>query len=139
MGVAGNDSTRAWTVARSEKADEVAPDGAEVRVLGRLEGISTMEFLLAGGRVSNAVRHRTVDEVWYVLGGNGDLWRSGDGAGSVTELRPGTSVAIPLGTAFQFRAHEPGPLRIHAATVPPWPGQSEGEVVAGPWQPDLQA
>ncbi len=32
-------------------------------------------FELAPGAVSNAVEHRTVEEIWYVLSGCGEMWR----------------------------------------------------------------
>lgn len=137
--MADKDLRRDWTTTRSDAADEIAPDGGEVRLLGKLSSISTMEFTLPGLGVSHAVRHRTVDEVWYVLDGIGEVWRTFDDAESITDLRAGISVAIPLGTTFQFRSTSERPLRVHASTVPPWPGQEEGEVVVGPWTPNASS
>ena len=59
--------------------DLVAPDGSEVRVLLSLEGGSMAHFRLAAGQVSRAVRHRSVEEIWYVLSGAGEMWRSHGG------------------------------------------------------------
>ncbi|HEY2051743.1 MAG TPA: hypothetical protein VGH03_20565, partial [Caulobacteraceae bacterium] len=53
----------------------IAPDGADVRVLLGLAGGSFAHFELAPGKVSNAVTHRTVEEIWYFLAGRGEMWR----------------------------------------------------------------
>jgi len=88
-------------------------------------------FELGAGRTSTAVRHRTVEELWYVVGGRGEMWRSRGGTETVTDLEPGVCLAIPLGTAFQYRNPGPEPLVVIAATMPPWPGESEAEAVPG--------
>jgi len=49
----------------------VAPDGSDVRVLLGLAGGGMAEFELGAGKVSAAVTHRTIDEIWYVLEGRG--------------------------------------------------------------------
>ncbi|HVZ08830.1 hypothetical protein [Rhodopila sp.] len=51
--------------------DVLAPDGAEVRVLLARAGGSMAHFRLPAGQVSRAVRHRTVEEIWYILSGTG--------------------------------------------------------------------
>src|SRR4051812_40767850 len=47
-----------------ERPAVVAPDGSDVRPLLRLAGGSLAHFALAPGRVSRAVAHRTVEEIW---------------------------------------------------------------------------
>ncbi len=116
-----------------EKADVVAPDGSDVRVLLGLARGSMAHFELAGGRVSRAVAHRQVDELWYVLSGTGEMWRrQGDRAETVA-LSAGTCLSIPAGTRFQFRASPAGPLAALGVTMPPWPGDDEAYEVDGPW------
>ena len=66
----------------------------------------------------------TVQEIWYVAAGGGQMWRSQDGRAEITPLDAGVCLTIPLGTAFQFRAGQDG-LRVVAATIPPWPGNPE--------------
>jgi mannose-6-phosphate isomerase-like protein (cupin superfamily) len=117
------------------RPDARAPDGAEVRVLPRLAGGSLAHFELGPGRVSRAVTHRSVEEIWYVLGGRGEMWRRQGDRASVVALEPGVSVTIPLGTHFQFRAIGPGPLAAVAITMPPWPGAEEAVEVPGAWPP----
>lgn len=115
----------------------VAPDGIDVRPLAVLGGGSFAHFALAPGGVSRAVVHRTVEEIWYCLGGSGAIWRSQDGCEAVDALMPGVAVTIPLGTRFQVRSDGAAPLAIVAVTMPPWPGDQEAEVVAGKWPPTV--
>jgi mannose-6-phosphate isomerase-like protein (cupin superfamily) len=115
--------------------DVRAPDGAEVRLLLSLTGGSMAHFRLAPGETACAVRHRTVEEIWYVLSGAGELWRQSGTAEAVAALKPGVCATIPVGTAFQFRCLGTEPLDIVAVTLPPWPGDGEAVRVAGLWPP----
>jgi mannose-6-phosphate isomerase-like protein (cupin superfamily) len=111
----------------------VAPDGSDVRVLLGLPGGSMAHFELAAGKVSAAVTHRTVSEVWYVLSGAGEMWRKQGEREEVVPLQPGVCLTIPLGTHFQFRASATQPVAAIAITMPPWPGESEAVMVPGRW------
>ncbi|WP_341675649.1 cupin domain-containing protein [Niveibacterium sp. SC-1] len=115
------------------QADEYAPDGSEVRRLLRVAGGSMAHFRLAPGQTSSAVMHRSVEEIWYVLEGRGEIWRSQDGAAEIVALEPGLCLTIPLGTCFQFRAAPDEPVSLVAVTLPPWPGDDEAIPVAGAW------
>ena len=92
-------------------------------------------FRLPPGAVSCAVAHRTVEELWYVVAGRGRMWRKLGEAEEEVELAPGVSVAIPVGTRFQFRADGDEPLDAVGVTMPPWPGQEEAYTVEGIWPP----
>ncbi len=116
--------------------DALAPDGSEVRLLAALKGGSFAHFTLGAGRVSVAVTHRTVEEIWYVVAGEGEVWRRYKGEDSVTPVTPGVALTIPLGAQFQFRAGDNG-LCFVAVTMPPWPGPDEAVAVAGHWQATL--
>jgi mannose-6-phosphate isomerase-like protein (cupin superfamily) len=110
----------------------IAPDGSMVRILLAGSAGSMAQFELAPGRTSVAVRHRTVEELWYVIAGRGEMWRRAAGAETVVPLHPGVAVLIPVGTSFQFRTDVGDePLIIVAATMPPWPGSEEAEPVEG--------
>ncbi len=113
-----------------------APDGSDVRVLLRLRAGGMAHFQLAAGRVSVAVTHRTVEEIWYILSGSGQMWRRQGEHEQAVDLKPGVCLTIPLGTHFQFLASESGPLSAVGVTMPPWPGEDEAVAVAGPWTPD---
>lgn len=114
--------------------DVVAPDGSDVRVLARTERGSMAHFELAPGRASAAIRHRTVDEIWFVLSGRGEIWRKQGNREDIVALEPGVSVTIPVGTHFQFRASGDTALEAVGVTMPPWPGDTEAVPVPGKWK-----
>ncbi|MBV8564427.1 MAG: cupin domain-containing protein [Methylobacteriaceae bacterium] len=114
-----------------------APDGTDVRTLLALSGGSFAHFVLAPGKTSAAVAHRAVEEIWYFLGGRGEMWRKQDGREQVVPVAPGVSLTIPLGTSFQFRCLGDEPLAFLAITMPPWPGAEEAYPVAGKWEPTV--
>jgi mannose-6-phosphate isomerase-like protein (cupin superfamily) len=120
--------------------DAVAPDGSDVRILLSLSGGGMAHFELAPEQTSVAVRHRTVEEIWYILGGSGLMWRSasGDVTQAPVELEPGLCITIPCGTHFQFRSAAGHPLRALGVTMPPWPGDGEAIRSSGPWPPTVQ-
>jgi mannose-6-phosphate isomerase-like protein (cupin superfamily) len=120
--------------------DDVAPDGSHVRLLLRLAGGSMAHFELGPGEVSRSLRHRTVSEIWYVVQGLGQMWRHQEGGeGREIELRPGTTLTIPVGTSFQFRNTGREPLAAVGVTMPPWPGEGEWIDADGPWTPNLHS
>ncbi len=119
--------------------DVIAPDGSDVRILLRLAGGSMAHFELAPGRTSAAVAHRGVDEIWYVVGGRGQMWRRQHDRAEIVDLEPGTCLSIPAGTCFQFRATAGDPLAAVAVTMPPWPGADEAYRVPGVWAAGEQA
>ena len=53
--------------------DALAPDGSDVRVLLRLAGGSMAHYELATGHTSLAVTNQTVEEIWFVLAGQGQM------------------------------------------------------------------
>ena len=110
--------------------DYLAPDKSEIRLLSRGSTGSLCHCTLPAGHVSTAVRHRNVEELWYVLEGRGQVWRETQG---VTDVKPGTSVVIPPKSGFQFQAAQSGPLKILITTIPPWPGADEAEPAKGFW------
>ncbi len=121
------------TMPLPEHRTVVAPDGSDVRVLLALAGGSMAHFSMAPGRVSRPIRHRTVEEIWYVIGGRGEMWRRQGGREEVVPLEPGVCLTIPVGTAFQFRSSGPDALEAVAITMPPWPGDDEAQPAQGHW------
>lgn len=118
---------------RAAVPDTTAPDGSEVRFLvDRAQGAtraSLVEVALPSGQISRPVWHRTVEEIWYVLEGEGRVWRAPAGAQSVAPVTvgPGVALVIPTGWRFQFAAGPDGPLRFLCYTSPPWPGADEAQ------------
>ena len=115
------------------EADVIAPDGCEVRILAATPRGSMAHFTLGPGEVARAVAHRTVEEVWYFVGGRGRMWRCQGDREDVVPVAPGVSISIPLGTRFQLRNDGHEPLAAVAVTMPPWPGEDEACLVEGKW------
>jgi mannose-6-phosphate isomerase-like protein (cupin superfamily) len=111
-----------------------APDGSDVRVLLGLAGGGMAHFELAAGEVAKAVTHRTVEEIWFVVAGRGEMWRKCGDIEETVVLEPGVCLTIPLGTHFQFRASAQQGVSAVAITMPPWPGEGEALFVDGPWK-----
>ena len=118
---------------RSHAPDVIAPDGSEVRILAASSRGSMAQFTLPPGAVSKAVAHRSVEEVWLCTHGLGRLWRKLGDQELTVDLRPGLSIAIPVGAHFQFRNDGVEPLHCVGVTMPPWPGMDEAYAVEGVW------
>ena len=122
---------------RSERPDAIAPDGSEIRLLadGRhlVNNSSMVEVLLPAGQVSRPVYHRTVEETWYILEGQGRVWRCPPDAEAATvpaqNVSSGDALVIPTGWRFQFAAAPHSALRFLCHTTPPWPGEDEAVAV----------
>jgi mannose-6-phosphate isomerase-like protein (cupin superfamily) len=114
-------------------ADVIAPDGCEVRILAQTSRGSMAHFTLGVGQVARAVAHRTVEEVWYFLSGEGRMWRRQGDEEAIVQVAVGVSLSIPLGTHFQLRNDGAQPLAAVAVTMPPWPGEDEAYLVEGKW------
>ncbi|MCY3835292.1 MAG: cupin domain-containing protein [Anaerolineaceae bacterium] len=122
------------TATLADDVTTLAPDGSEIRTLLARPGGSLVHCTLPAGQTTAAVRHRTVEELWFILYGTGELWRKDEEREIITELRPGVAVDIPLGVSFQFRNCGAEPLQFLICTMPPWPGEEEAFPVAGKWE-----
>lgn len=112
----------------------IAPDGSEVRLLARTKRGNMTHCTLAPGAISKAVRHRTVDELWYCLAGAGQMWRRFGEDEVLVDVQPGLSLNLPVGTVFQFRNPGAEPLEFVIVTLPPWPGEDEAVPAPGYWE-----
>ena len=103
---------------------------------------------LPAGQVSRPVYHRTVEEIWYILEGEGQVWRCPPPVtGRCRDLASvppqavsrGDALVIPTGWRFQFAAAPDAPLRFLCHTTPPWPGEDEAQpaVYGGLGQPTV--
>ncbi len=88
-------------------------------------------------QINRATVHATVSEFWYILEGHGEIWRDNGIDNSVTPLAPGTSIDIPVGTAFQYRNVSDMELKFICIAMPPWPGDLEVTHVDGMWPPSI--
>ncbi|HEY94759.1 MAG TPA: cupin domain-containing protein [Dehalococcoidia bacterium] len=114
-------------------ADTIAPDGSEIRLLPEMSRGGICHCTLSPGKTSIAIKHKTIEEIWYCLEGEGEVWRKMDDNEQVIKVNLGISLTIPTGTHFQFRNTGTQPLCFIITTMPPWPGPSEAVKVKGRW------
>jgi mannose-6-phosphate isomerase-like protein (cupin superfamily) len=111
--------------------DYQAPDGSEIRLLLEVKGGGLCHCTLPVGGVSKAVKHKTVDEVWYFISGKGIVWRKNGSIEDEINVKRGTSISIPVGTHFQFKNIGKMPLKFIILTSPCWTGAEEAVSVIG--------
>jgi len=67
--------------------DDLAPDGSEIRLLPAPMG-GLCHCSLGPGRTSSPKRYQTVEEIWFFLRGEGEVWRKYGSASSVAPVGP---------------------------------------------------
>jgi mannose-6-phosphate isomerase-like protein (cupin superfamily) len=121
----------------SAKHDAKSPAGADIRFIMDGPTGNMIHSTVPAGQINHATIHATVSEFWHVLEGAGQIWRKFGPDERVTDLLPGTSIDIPVGTAFQYRCTGDVPLKFICISMPPWPGDAEASHVSGPWLPTV--
>ncbi len=122
------------TIPLKTNYDYLAPDGSEIRLLAKINAGGFCHCTLPAGKTSAAVKHKTVEEIWYFLSGEGEMWQKEVNEGRPFRVMKGVSVNIPIGNSFQFRNIGAEPLCILIATLPNWPGTDEAISVSGYWE-----
>src|SRR5262249_20326131 len=79
----------------------------------------------------------TVEEIWYFVGGRGEMWRKQSDREEVVSVEAGVCITIPIGTRFQFRSSGDEALSAVGVTMPPLPGESEAYEVGGKWMASM--
>ncbi|MGW8143628.1 MAG: cupin domain-containing protein [Anaerolineales bacterium] len=125
------------TVMLPKKPEAKSPAGADIRFLVGGETGNMIYSTVPAHQINKATVHATVSEFWYILEGHGEIWRDDGVENGVTALVPGTSIDIPVGTAFQYRNVSDVDLKFICISMPPWPGDSEATYVEGVWQPTI--
>ena len=125
------------TIMLPEKSDRKSPAGADIRILMDNKMGGMIHSTVPPHQINKATVHATVSEFWYVLEGQGEIWRDDGKESDVTVLVPGISIDIPVGTAFQYRNVSDVELKFICVTMPPWTGESEATFVKGIWQPTI--
>ena len=120
-----------------DEFDAKSPAGAEIRFLMDGKTGNIIHSTVPRHQVNKATVHATLSEFWYVLEGHGEIWRDDGKERNITVLVPGTSIDIPVGTAFQYRNVSSVQLKFICITMPPWPGESEATFVNGIWHPTV--
>lgn len=117
----------------SDSFDAKSPAGADIRFLMDGPTGNMIHSTVPAGQINRATRHKSVSEFWFVLEGQGQIWRSDGENASTVDLVAGVSIDIPAGTAFQYRCDGVSPLKFICISMPPWPGDDEAELVDGIW------
>jgi mannose-6-phosphate isomerase-like protein (cupin superfamily) len=125
------------TVMLPMQPDAKSPAGADIRFLIDGEPGNMIHSTVPPYQTNKATVHATIHEFWYVLEGQGEIWRDNGLESVVTDLVPGTSLDIAAGTAFQYRNVSNTELKIKCIAMPPWPGEAEARFVDGRWQPTI--
>ena len=125
------------TTTLPEQPDARSPAGADIRFI--MDGVTgnMIHSTVPPHQINKATIHKTVNEFWHILEGQGEIWRDNGSESSVTLLLPGTSIDIEAGTAFQYRNISDDELKFICIAMPPWPGDSEASYVDGIWQPSV--
>ena len=111
----------------------VAPDGSTIRKLPDGEHGGLAHCVLPPRLTSKAVKHKTVEELWYCLSG-GKFWRKLGDEEKIIDLKPDMCFTIPVGVHFQFKNEKDIPLSFLITTIPIWPGPDEAVDVDDYWQ-----
>ena len=125
------------TITLPTQPEAKSPAGADIRFLVGGETGNMIHSTVPPHQINIATVHATVSEFWYILEGHGEIWRDGGVESGITVLVPGTSIDIPVGTAFQYRNVSDADLKFICISMPPWPGDSEATYVKGVWQPTI--
>jgi mannose-6-phosphate isomerase-like protein (cupin superfamily) len=121
----------------SEAYDYLAPDWSEIRLPLAFAAGGLAHCTMPPGGVSLPVKHKWVEEIWFFLEGQGEVWRREGRDEKLVQVYAGRSLAIASGVDFQFRNTGSGPLRLLIATLPKWPGPEEAVPLAnGAWSKD---
>lgn len=125
------------TVTLPARPDAKSPAGADIRTLMDSALGGMIHSTVPPHQINRATVHATVSEFWYVLEGHGEIWRDDGTESSTAVLVAGTSIDIPVGTAFQYRNVSDVDLKFICISMPRWPGASEATFVKGIWQPTI--
>lgn len=125
------------TTTLPEHPDAKSPAGADIRYIMDGTTGNMIHSTVLPYQINKATIHATVSEFWFILEGYGEVWRDDGEESCVTTLVPGTSVDIPVGTAFQYRNVSDVELKFICISMPRWPGDSEATFIKGIWQPTI--
>lgn len=108
-----------WTTQKlPTEADRLSPSNAsEIRLLPSFPEGEIVHATAFAGQPSQPARIEGFGEMFYILEGEGELWRATGELESVTPLAARGCVTIPPGIDYQYRAAG-GPMKFLVATAP---------------------
>ncbi|MEM7734791.1 MAG: cupin domain-containing protein [Deinococcota bacterium] len=115
--------------------DKTSPASAAVRILMQSDTGGMIHSTLRPYQITKAVCHVSVNEFWFILSGEGEIWRKEGSYEEITTLTAGITVDIAKGTHFQYRNTGSETFKFICVTMPPWSGHQESSYVKGYWQP----
>ena len=118
----------------SADPDAVSPGGgAEIRHIVSSPLGDLTHAVCPSGHVAPTHHLPELDEEYYVLAGEGEIWRATDEREAVTALRPGRWVQMPAGVRFQYRANRGSSLVFLVVVLPGWAPELFHTVPDGLW------
>jgi len=112
------------TVVPKPQPDMISPGGAMVYHLIHVPGGALSRVVVQPGMVSTGGRLEGIEDTFFILSGTGQIWRCESNGPVLREetvaLRPGVTVTIPSGVAFQYRSHPEEPLVFLEIVAPGW-------------------
>jgi mannose-6-phosphate isomerase-like protein (cupin superfamily) len=121
------------TKSLSAEPDGRALDGCEVRLLTCTPFSSAIHCELEAGAVSQVTVNNWIHEIWFIISGQGHLWRSNGKLAQQVPVEPGTTITIPPQVAFQYRSSQgEKPLVFLCFGAPSFPGPEANELSAEP-------
>ena len=75
--------------------DHIALDQSQIRELPRMKRGSMAHCNLSPQRTSIVIKHKTIEEIWYFLQGQGQVWRKQGAREEVVDISPGISLTLP--------------------------------------------
>ena len=121
----------------ADKPDAVSPAGAQIRYIMDGATGNMIHSTVPPAQINRATVHDSVSEFWFILEGEGEIWRKDKTGEKVTALVAGVSIDIPVGTRFQYRNTGEQDLKFICISMPPWPGDSEASHLQGIWTPTV--
>ncbi len=82
--------------AKLSKADYLAPMVLRFDYSPMFRGGGLAQCTLPRKGTSLAVRHKTVEEIWYFIEGTGEVWRQMGSKKRTTRVHAGECITIPL-------------------------------------------
>ena len=116
---------RQWATRELPKdPDRLSPSGmTEIRLFPSFDKGEIVHATAKGEQPSVSAILTGAGEFFYVLEGEGRLWRATGDLEDVVPLHPGRCVTLPPGIEYQYRT-KGGPLKFLVATVPRWQPQN---------------